>query len=105
PPVTNNNVKKYFDVILTKEDVIHHKPNPEIVYKALEKLDGIKEEAIVVGDSKKDLGAAQSAGIDSLLFYPEQHKKFYSLEDLKIYNPAYIVSSFEEMKPILIGGF
>src|SRR5581483_9112532 len=23
PPVTNNNVKKYFDVILTKEDVIH----------------------------------------------------------------------------------
>ena len=55
------------DVLVTMEDVTHHKPHPESVTKVLEKFGASPEEAIMIGDTKYDIGCANNAGVDSVL--------------------------------------
>lgn len=102
PALANNNLTNMFDVFLGSEDVIKHKPDPEIIFKALDLLNGEKNQAIIIGDSKSDLGAASNAGIDSLLFFPEYNKAFYDLKVLKTYNPTYVVTDFKEVLKIIV---
>lgn len=97
PVFKRHQLEKYFSFILTSEDVKNHKPHPEIIDTTIRELNSKKPKTIIVGDSKSDLGAAQNAGIDSVLFYPENHKLFYDLEELKKYNPTYITSSFNDL--------
>jgi len=54
----------YFDTIVGGEDVKEHKPHPEGLLLAIEKLEINKEQAIYIGDSLVDAGAAKSADID-----------------------------------------
>jgi pyrophosphatase PpaX len=98
----NNKLADSFDVILTAEDVVKHKPDPEIVNKAVEMLGGSKDEAIIVGDSKSDLDAAQNASIDSILFYPKHNEIFYDLSVLKSYKPTYTVDDFKQILDIVV---
>lgn len=58
------NIKHYFDVIITGEDVKFGKPNPEVYIKALELLKVNKDEAIVFEDSDVGCLAAYNAGIN-----------------------------------------
>ena len=52
-----------FDVVVAHEDTLHHKPDPDPVLLAVEKLDGAPEDAVYVGDSPFDIGAAKAAGV------------------------------------------
>jgi pyrophosphatase PpaX len=52
-----------FDVVVAHEDTTRHKPDPDPVLLAVEKLGGTAEEAVYVGDSPFDVGAAQAAGV------------------------------------------
>ena len=52
-----------FDVVVAHEDTEQHKPAPEPVFLALEKLGGKPAEAVYVGDSPFDVGAAKAAGV------------------------------------------
>lgn len=90
-------IHHYFDVVIANEDTQRHKPHPEPLEKALSALGGSKAEAVMIGDSDKDLGAARNAGIDSILFYPPEHAKFYALEELAQFNPTYTVGDFREI--------
>ncbi|MGD9129504.1 MAG: HAD family hydrolase [Candidatus Woesebacteria bacterium] len=101
PIIRKYNFKKYFQLILTAEDVHKHKPDPEMIDLALAKLKAAKDKSVMIGDSKSDLGAAQKAGIDSILFYPQQHEKVYNLADLQLYQPKHIVRSLKELKNLL----
>lgn len=95
------NIRDSFDVIIAGEDVTHHKPHPESIEKALAALGGAKSQAVIIGDSDKDLGAATNAGIDSILFYPPEHAKFYDLATLKALGPTYIVERLADVKDII----
>ena len=90
-------MNRLFDVLVTHHDTENHKPHPEPLEKALAELGGTKELAIMVGDTDKDLGAAANFGIDSMLFYPPEHEKFYPLEKLKGYNPTYVFDDFKKL--------
>jgi len=90
-------IKNLFDVIVAGDDVAHHKPHPESLEKALVELGGSKDQAVMIGDSDKDLGAAQNFGIDSILFYPEEHAVFYDLEKLQKHNPTYVIGDFKQI--------
>ena len=57
----------YIDVLITMEDVTNHKPHPESVNRVLEKFGAKPEEAIMIGDTKYDIGCANNAGVDSVL--------------------------------------
>ena len=52
-----------FGVVVADEDVRDGKPHPEGVLSALAALGVRPEEAVYVGDSTSDLGAARSAGV------------------------------------------
>lgn len=77
-----------FDVIVTSEDVVKGKPNPEVYQTALKKL-GIKpEEAIAIEDSIAGLTAALGAGLEVLMIThgkkkeaEKKHKKVTYLKD------------------------
>lgn len=95
----HNNLVDCIDAVVTADEVTKHKPDPEMIFKALAAISikGGLQDTVIVGDSKSDLGAANNAGIDSILFYPESHSAYYSLDDLKLYNPTYTFSNFEDM--------
>ncbi|WP_419764881.1 MAG: HAD family hydrolase [Arcobacter sp.] len=57
----------YFKTIVGYNDVLKPKPHPEMVYKILEDINTTKEKSLLVGDSHKDIQAAKSAGVDSIL--------------------------------------
>lgn len=93
----SHSIAHFFEGIIAGNETENHKPHPEPLQKGLDLLGGDKEYAVMIGDSDKDLGAAQNFGIDSILFYPKEHEKFYKLDDLKAHNPTYIVEDFREI--------
>lgn len=90
-------LSELFDIIITAHDVKAHKPDPEGLLTALEKLKVSKEKAVMLGDSDKDLGAAMNAGVDSVLFYPPSHEPIYDLTYLKSFKPVYVAGSWKEL--------
>jgi pyrophosphatase PpaX len=99
----NHNMQYLFDAIVAWDDVTNHKPHAEPVEKALKMLGGNKEEAIMVGDTEKDILAGQNAGVDTILFYPPEHSRFYSLDKLKNHKPTYVIEDFRDLLKI-VGG-
>ena len=53
---------RYIAVVVTGEDVVRHKPDPEGLLSAIGQLGGRPEETIYVGDSPGDLHASRAAG-------------------------------------------
>jgi phosphoglycolate phosphatase len=52
-----------FDVIVGGEDVVRHKPDPEGLYRALERIGISGQDGVYVGDHPVDAMAASAAGI------------------------------------------
>lgn len=92
-----------FDAVVCIEDTEHRKPHAEPLQKALEILGGNEEEAVMIGDTEKDILAAHNAGVDSILFYPVEHQEFYKLEKLMEHKPTYVVSEFWDITKIASG--
>lgn len=58
---------QYFDTVVTADDTTKHKPDPEPVNIALEKLESRPENSIMVGDTMFDILCARNAGVKSVL--------------------------------------
>jgi HAD superfamily hydrolase (TIGR01509 family) len=65
---------KYFDFIVTSEDVKNTKPDPEPYIKALQLSGMKKEECIVIEDSERGLRAAIAAGLKCYIIPTELTK-------------------------------
>lgn len=57
----------FFDLIVGAGDVVHHKPDPECVFKCLDFHDVPAKDAVFVGDSPKDMYAADGANVEGIL--------------------------------------
>jgi pyrophosphatase PpaX len=55
-----------FDVVVGAEDTSRHKPDPEPLLVALERLDAAPDAAAYVGDSPFDIRAAKAAGVHAV---------------------------------------
>ena len=55
-----------FLVRICADDVVHGKPHPEPVLKALEALEAPASEALFIGDSDHDMAAGRAAGVDTV---------------------------------------
>jgi len=55
-------IEKYFEFVMTSDDVKMAKPNPEIVIKACKKLRIKPENVVLVGDTDSDVEAGRAAG-------------------------------------------
>lgn len=91
-------VTDYFDMVITCDDVKAHKPDPLPLLTALNKLGAAKEESIMIGDTRFDIGCANNAGVDSVL---AGWSKAFSDEDLKICTPTYRLSEPEMLLEII----
>lgn len=60
-------IGQHFKTILGYDSVENAKPHPEMVYKILDTHNIQKNNAQLIGDSHKDIMAANNAGIDSVL--------------------------------------
>jgi len=56
-------VMEAFDVLIGSEDVSRHKPDPEPVFEALNRMNATPQRAWLVGDTCLDVGAARAAGV------------------------------------------
>ncbi|MDO5734339.1 MAG: HAD-IA family hydrolase [Eubacteriales bacterium] len=66
PTLEAFDLKKYFDVIVSKFDTTEHKPNPAPLNLAMEKLGLTKaEEILYIGDAVYDIQAAKNGGFAS----------------------------------------
>ncbi|MGL4990642.1 MAG: HAD family hydrolase [Sarcina sp.] len=64
--LTTFNILKFFDAIVTAEDITASKPNPDIFLKTLEKLKSDTRSTIVLEDSRAGIEAALYANIKCL---------------------------------------
>lgn len=97
----HNGIKEMFNVVISGDDVTKHKPHPEVIEKGMKAINANKAETVMIGDSRKDIGAAKNAGIDSVLLYPQTHQTFYNLQELMTYGPTYVVSGFDELNQLI----
>lgn len=79
-------IEKYFDVIITLDDVANYKPHPEPLEKAIEQLGLEPSEAIYIGDSDTDIMAAHAIGMPSI-----------HLADIKHVHAHHHISDFSEI--------
>lgn len=60
--IERSGLSGFFPIVVGAEDVSQHKPHPEVVLTALERLGVAPGDALMVGDSTADIGAAIAAG-------------------------------------------
>lgn len=97
PVLESAGIAGLFDLMLTVEDVRRHKPDPEVLFKALERLGASAGEALLVGDSDKDIQAGRAAGVATALYLPPHNLRFYDREDLLRHGPDYVLRDFRDL--------
>ena len=78
----------WFSVIISRDDVLQTKPNPEPFEKAIEIMGVSKEECIYVGDLPIDVEGANNCGISSVLVLRQWGEN--------------VLNQFPDMKPDLV---
>lgn len=89
-------IEDYFDVFVFSDDVTIHKPEPQPVLYALEKLNIKPEEAVYVGDSTYDMISGQRAGVETVgVGYTPVGR-----DALKATNPTHWIETIDELLEI-----
>ena len=63
----NLNIRHYFDAIISADDVLKSKPNPETYLKCAEKLKMLPKDCIVFEDVPKGVESAMNAGMECVV--------------------------------------
>jgi HAD superfamily hydrolase (TIGR01509 family) len=95
--LTKLGVRDYFLAIVTFDDVIHSKPNPEVFLKCATLLDCQAKHCIVIEDSIFGVIAAKQAHMNCIAVT----SGMYSREELEKQHPDLIVDAISEYPQIL----
>jgi len=83
----------FFSVIVGGEDVKAHKPDPESLHLALDKLGASAENTLYVGDSVVDAKTAQNLGVP----FAAVLSGVTPIEDFEPYPPVQVLSSVKDL--------
>lgn len=87
-------IKSYFVNIIGANNVKNPKPHPDMIHKVIENCKYDYNNYLLIGDSKKDIEAANRAGIDSILvnwgFSEYKNNQIDSIDKLEIELLKYI---------------
>jgi phosphoglycolate phosphatase len=83
----------FFDVALSRNDVLNLKPHPDGLNLALQRLGIIKDNSIFLGDSLDDVNAARNAGIRIIIITDGENVK----EDILAAKPDQVIQSYDEL--------
>lgn len=96
--LTQLDVLKYFDVVITADDVQRPKPDPECINRILENLHCSPDDAILVGDTPTDIRTGKNAGISTCaVLYGVGTRK-----ELDACEPDFIVKDILDLKHIVV---
>ena len=86
-----------FDAVVTFEETTRHKPLPDPVFLALERLGSSPDRALFVGDSPHDMHAGRAAGVKTAaaLWGP------FSRDELAVASPDFWMASFGELPDVV----
>ena len=90
------NMDHYFNAIIGVDTLLVKKPHPGHILGTIEALGGSHDHAIMIGDSETDIKAAKAANVPVIAL-----DFGYSLEPVANFHPDAIVSSYDELLPIL----
>lgn len=83
-------IMRHVSALVISGEVGHQKPDPRIVFRALELLGARAEDALLVGDGlQSDIRAAENAGVDACWYNPkglprpEGARMKYEIEDIR----------------------
>jgi pyrophosphatase PpaX len=91
-------LEPYFEVVVTAEQTEQHKPHPEPVLTALERLGSEAADAAFVGDSPFDMGAGKAAGVFTIAV---SWGKIHPVDRLREAGADTVVHSPEELLDVL----
>ena len=86
-----------FDAVITFEETTRHKPLPDPVHLALERLGATADRALFIGDSPHDMHAGRAAGVTTVaaLWGP------FSREELAVATPDHFLDTFSQLPGLL----
>jgi pyrophosphatase PpaX len=91
-------LEPFFDVVVASDDTERHKPHPDPLLHALDRLGARPEEAAYVGDSPFDVRAARAAGCTAVAV---TWGRIHSGERLAAEEPDALVHDAEELLAVL----
>ncbi len=100
--IKQTGLNKYFQSVISCDDVKNPKPDPESVNLACKNLNVSPQDTLFVGDARGDILMGKSAGCKTALFLPTENESFYDFEILKRTNPDYIFYNDNELRKILL---
>jgi pyrophosphatase PpaX len=88
-----------FEVVVCAEDVTRHKPDPEPVHHAMNRLGSSPRQTLFVGDSVHDMRAGRSAAVSTgaALWGP------FAKKSLALTEPTYFFEAFEDVSALVLG--
>lgn len=92
-------IRELFDVVVTCNDVKEHKPDPHSLLKALDAVGVEPQDAIMLGDTKFDMGCAKNAGVTSVLVGWSDADR--TEMDEYGYTPDYIIETADEILELI----
>lgn len=87
-------IDKYFEFVVSGDDIEHSKPNPEIFNVAAKRMQLDKSEIVVIEDSVNGITAANNAHLDVIAYKGSSVKQ-------DTHEATYEVSSFKELENML----
>lgn len=90
-------LNRYFETIVTIDDVSESKPHPESVIKAMKQLNGEAHSTIMVGDNYHDIIAGQRAGVRTAGVAWSSKGEDY----LASYKPTYMLQNMKHLLEIV----
>ncbi|MFD1038848.1 pyrophosphatase PpaX [Virgibacillus byunsanensis] len=90
-------IEHFFDLIIALDDVVHAKPHPEPVLKAMEQFDAHPKTTLMVGDNPHDIKSGINAGVQTAAVA----WTFKGKERLQAYNPTYMLNDMEDLLKIV----
>ena len=87
-------LERFFDVVVTSDDTERHKPEPDPLLHALDRLEATPRQAAYVGDSPFDVAAAKAAGVRAIAV---TWGGIHTRERLEAEEPDVLVTTTEEL--------
>ncbi len=84
----------FFDMIVTGDDVVNHKPSPEGILKFIRNYNLNPAEVLMIGDAPSDIIAAREAGVEIASAVWDS----YSVDKVKLLNPVNIFHTVSELR-------
>jgi len=100
----NLNIRHYFDAIVSADDVVHSKPDPETYLSCAKLLNVAPQDCLVFEDAPKGVESAANAGMDAMvitLMHPKEDFLQYKNVHSFIYDYEALAADTVYKKPLL----